>query len=155
MQLHSFTVTETWWNCCHIHYAVYIHWLFGQDRLGRWGVGVAFHFSKGKMMKWSKVSVIEGEVEQAAVLHGGGFLVTCINGWREWERDTASSQWCSFTGQYQWPQTKICENSSDHKKALLLWLWSQPGPDCHERLWSVHPWIYNQDLSGHGFGQRT
>lgn len=54
MQLHSFRITETRWNCCHVHYAVYVCWLFSQDRLGRWGVGVAFHSSKGKMMKGSK-----------------------------------------------------------------------------------------------------
>lgn len=26
MQLHSFTITEMWWNFCHVHYAVYVYW---------------------------------------------------------------------------------------------------------------------------------
>ncbi|KAK4815551.1 hypothetical protein QYF61_003643 [Mycteria americana] len=48
------------------------------------------------------------------------------------------------TGQYQWAQTKIRKILSEHKKALLLRVWSHPGPGCPERMRSLHPRRYSR-----------
>lgn len=85
------------------------------------GSGCCSSFQQGEDDEGIRASGIQGEAEQTGpVLCGEGFLMICVNGRREQKKREKRPLLSGAPWQYQWPQTKTHENSSEHKKALPL-----------------------------------